>query len=122
LVQDVCELTGTIDLELLRCSFPRDGEVSWEVATSIDVGEFLRKDRQRGFEFDSGALMRITMLRTAEHTCTIIWTTHHALIDGRSMTLVWKQWLSVYDALLQGEEIPPVSEIGSVEPPLQDES
>ena len=27
LVQDVCELTGTIDLELLRCSFPRDGEV-----------------------------------------------------------------------------------------------
>lgn len=69
---------------------------------------FLREDRERGFDFESGAPVRITAVRTSDRNITLIWTIHHALLDGHSLTLVWQEWLVCYEALLNGRDLPPI--------------
>jgi NRPS condensation-like uncharacterized protein len=146
LVQDVCELDGTFSLPLLRdawrglvrrhsalslavtlndgvpTGFHADDQAAerWreEEEDAVNVEDFLRRDRVQGFEFESGAPLRITAIRTSG-SLTLVWTVHHALIDGRSMNRVWKEWLEAYDRSLNGlqpdsEPAPP----SQSEPPL----
>ncbi len=69
------------------------------------LAEFLREDFQSGFNFDDGVPTRFTLIRMAEHSYTLIWIYHHALMDGRSLALAWKEWFAVYDALHAGEKL-----------------
>ena len=132
LVQDVCELKGTIDLARLRKAWDavllrhpvigfgvsiRDGEPVgfhlddgageyWREEDCTDPGDLMRRDRERGFDFEAGAPMRIAVIRTSANSITVIWTVHHALLDGRSLTLVWQEWLAIYEALVHGRDLP----------------
>jgi amino acid adenylation domain-containing protein len=65
---------------------------------------FLRQDWERGFNFDGSVPMRFTLLRISESFHILIWTVHHVLLDGRSLLIVWRKWLGIYDALRRGEE------------------
>ena len=89
-------------------------EISWQELdwTAVAPHEkphrlaaFLRRDRERGFEFDAGIPMRFALLRMPEHASILIWTVHHALLDGRSLAIVWREWFAFYDALPRGEQI-----------------
>jgi amino acid adenylation domain-containing protein len=89
-------------------------EISWQELdwTAVAPHEkphrlaaFLRRDRERGFEFDAGIPMRFALLRMPEHSGILIWTVHHALLDGRSLAIVWREWFAFYDALPRGEQI-----------------
>ena len=53
-------------------------------------------------------LMRWTVFRLEDQgarSYRIIWSFHHALLDGWSMPLVIKDWLTAYTALYQGKEV-----------------
>ena len=65
---------------------------------------FLREDRERGFAFSEGIPMRFTLLRMPENCQTLVWTCHHALLDGRSLLVVWREWFELYDARRRGDE------------------
>ena len=69
---------------------------------------FLERDRERGFGWSEGVPMRFAVLRTPAQKSIVIWSVHHVLLDGRSMTAVWREWLAAYDGL----PLPAISEDG----------
>ncbi len=69
------------------------------------IAEFLQEDFDGGFAFDTGVPIRFTLLRTAERSYSLIWTFHHALMDGRSLAIAWKEWFGLYDAMRAGETL-----------------
>ena len=54
------------------------------------LASFLRSDRVRGFELSTPPLMRMTLIQIADDAYRFIWSYHHLLLDGWSMSLVLK--------------------------------
>jgi natural product biosynthesis luciferase-like monooxygenase protein/amino acid adenylation domain-containing protein len=69
---------------------------------------YLHADRRRGFELGQAPLMRVALFRT-ETEWLLVWTSHHALLDGRSRLIVLKEVFLYYQALCEGTEpeLPP---------------
>lgn len=66
-----------------------------------DASRYLESDRQLGFGPDE-PLMRLALFRLQEAEYELVWTFHHALLDGRSHHLVLKEVFAFYEAF--GEE------------------
>lgn len=66
---------------------------------------FLERDRTKGFNLNIPPLMRLALFRTSESTYQFVWTFHHAILDGRSLTAILKEVFTQYDAILQGKDI-----------------
>ncbi len=65
---------------------------------------YLESDRQQGFELDQPPLMRAKLFRIGESDYWFIWTFHHALLDGRSLTIVLQEFFTFYEAFCLGED------------------
>ncbi len=125
IVQDLCECPEPLDLARLRQAWQvlaahhpilsttidaanpsaltqtvgADSSLPWtELAEAVSLESFLAADRARGFDFAAGVPMRMAFLRPS----TLIWTSHHALLDGHSYAIVWRDWFAIYDALSAG--------------------
>lgn len=72
--------------------------------------DFLKEDRRRGFEPIAcperipTPLWRLGLFRCGVSDWRCVWTSHHALLDGRSRRRLLEEWLGLYDALVQGIE------------------
>ncbi|NEQ80129.1 MAG: amino acid adenylation domain-containing protein [Moorea sp. SIO2I5] len=66
---------------------------------------FLKVDQERGFDLSKAPLMRLTLIRLAEDTYQITWSYHHLLLDGWSLSLVFKEVHSLYEALCQNQDL-----------------
>jgi len=64
-------------------------------------------DRRRGFELSEAPLMRVALFKSGERDYRMIWTFHHALLDGRSHFLVLKEVFEAYDAYHSGNAATP---------------
>src|SRR5262249_53216849 len=64
--------------------------------------DYLRSDGRRGFDLGRPPLMRLGLFRLAESRYLLIWSFHHALMDGRSFPLVLKDVFALYGALCEG--------------------
>lgn len=69
-------------------------EPSWET--------LLRTDRERGFDLGVAPLMRLTVVRTGERRCRLLWTHHHLILDGWSIPLVLRDVLALYREITEG--------------------
>lgn len=65
---------------------------------------YLQSDRQCGFDFKSAPLMRLALFRLTEADYKLIWTFHHALLDGRSFLIVLKEVFALYEAFCQNRD------------------
>ncbi len=65
---------------------------------------FLREDRKVEFELSTPPLMRLAVIRTDEKTYRVVWSFHHLLLDGWSVSLVLGDVSACYNALCQGTE------------------
>ncbi len=65
--------------------------------------QFLTADRSKGFLLDEAPLMRVTAIKEAEGETRIIWTHHHILLDGWSVSLVFSEVMEVYLKMIKGE-------------------
>ncbi|HEX6003661.1 MAG TPA: amino acid adenylation domain-containing protein, partial [Burkholderiales bacterium] len=63
----------------------------------------LAEDRNRGFDLNRAPLMRLTLARFADAEYRVLWTFHHALLDGRSFVTVLHEVFTLYEAALRGE-------------------
>lgn len=65
----------------------------------------LAADRREGFIANHAPLMRITLIHLATERYQLIWTHHHAIVDGWSWPIVFNDLFSIYRALSKGRSI-----------------
>jgi hypothetical protein len=68
---------------------------------------FLREDRATGFRPDEAPLARFALFRLADEAYRLVWTSHHALMDGRSRRILLREAFEDYEARLEGREPAP---------------
>jgi amino acid adenylation domain-containing protein/non-ribosomal peptide synthase protein (TIGR01720 family) len=73
------------------------------------LDDFLAADRARGLDLAAAPTMRVALLRAGDRDWHLVWTHHHALLDGWSVPLVMGEVFAAYAALLGGREpgLPP---------------
>jgi hypothetical protein len=64
---------------------------------------FLQTDRVRGFELNSAPMLRLTLFQWRDAAWTLVWTFHHALLDGRCFPILLREVFEVYAELAKGE-------------------
>ncbi|HEX7333073.1 MAG TPA: amino acid adenylation domain-containing protein [Pyrinomonadaceae bacterium] len=60
--------------------------------------EFIRTDRQRGFELSKAPLMRLALFQLSDDTFHLVWSCHHILMDGWSLGLLIREVFVFYEA------------------------
>jgi surfactin family lipopeptide synthetase C len=68
----------------------------------LEQEAFLEADRRRGFDLARAPLFRLALFRLAEARYELIWTSHHALLDGRSRLILLEELFAIYEALCNG--------------------
>ncbi|MBA4602106.1 non-ribosomal peptide synthetase [Thermoactinomyces mirandus] len=64
--------------------------------------KFKREDRKKGFPALHEPLLRFALFKLADDRFHFVWSFHHILFDGWCISLLLEDWLSMYQALLQG--------------------
>jgi amino acid adenylation domain-containing protein len=72
---------------------------------SSQLNAYLKGDRQKGFNIAEAPLMRFALFQLAETDYKLVWTFHHALLDGRSIVIILKEVFSFYKAFGQNQEL-----------------
>jgi amino acid adenylation domain-containing protein/non-ribosomal peptide synthase protein (TIGR01720 family) len=70
-----------------------------------DLAAFLAEDRTQPFVLDRAPLFRLALIRLAADAALLVWSHHHAVLDGWSVPLVLKDVLALYGA---AEGAPPL--------------
>ena len=139
--QIVAELDGEVDPALLhqawqqilerhdalRVSFVWEGllvplqrvhqtpELPFSICEAPDeaaLESYLAADRASGFELGTPPLMRLTLITRNNTPWRLVWTHHHALLDGWSMAIIFDEALTLYRELSRGRSTsfsPPLS-------------
>ena len=85
-------------------------EQDWRGLGAAEQGprleSYLGVDRARGFSLGQAPLMRLALLRLADHAWHFVWSHHHLLLDGWSLPVLMKEVLLSYEALVGGRAIP----------------
>jgi len=66
------------------------------------LNAFLEADRLRGFQMDSAPMLRVTLFHWAHESFTLVWTFHHALLDGRCYPILLREAFEAYEELGRG--------------------
>ena len=78
----------------------------WTGASREEAGlrleEFLSKDRILGFGPESGPPWRLHLFQCGPAEWRCVWTSHHALLDGRSRLRLLREWSDRYEQVRSG--------------------
>ncbi|MGY3450250.1 amino acid adenylation domain-containing protein [Bradyrhizobium sp. USDA 4353] len=74
-----------------------------EVDKSSRLAELEEVDCTRGFDFARPPLMRLVLVRFAEQDYRLLWSCHHILLDGWSITTLLNELFACYGALSRGD-------------------
>jgi amino acid adenylation domain-containing protein len=55
---------------------------------TLALERFLTADRERGVDLEAAPSWRVQMIRLGARRSVMIWTVHHAMVDGRSIAIV----------------------------------
>ncbi|WP_139070811.1 condensation domain-containing protein, partial [Paenibacillus sp. KS1] len=84
-------------------------EFSYEDLTELPEHEkqdrveaMAQADKQRGFNLERDALMRVSVLRTSVNCSHVIWSSHHILMDGWCLPQLTQEWLETYSDSVNG--------------------
>ena len=92
----------------------RDAALSFEVhdlrGCPVDEQErrfagLQQSDRERGFDMACPPLMRLSLVRLGEEEWRLIWSSHHAILDGWSMPVLVGEVFAAYASLTRGEPL-----------------
>jgi amino acid adenylation domain-containing protein/non-ribosomal peptide synthase protein (TIGR01720 family) len=78
------------------------------------VQEIAQSVRQQGFTPDVPPLMRIAAIRVGENDLWLVWTYHHALFDGWSLSILLRELIDAYRQLCESDTVslPPAPRFG----------
>jgi surfactin family lipopeptide synthetase C len=84
-------------------------QFDWRVLPPVEQQEqleaLLQAERKRGFELSEAPLMRLVLIQMGEDIYEFIWSHHHLLLDGWSLSLVLKEVFAFYEAFCQGQDL-----------------
>ncbi|HLK09514.1 MAG TPA: amino acid adenylation domain-containing protein, partial [Candidatus Angelobacter sp.] len=84
----------------------RDADAAEQVAC---WDQLLAADRKQGFELSHAPLMRLHIVQLGESSYRLLWTFHHALLDGRSFPIVLREVFAAYAAFRDGVQEGPLA-------------
>lgn len=67
---------------------------------------YLAEDRTRGIDPASAPMARVHLIQWEPAAFTLIWTVHHALVDGRCFPILLREVFEAYEELATGEPRP----------------
>ncbi|WP_149402957.1 non-ribosomal peptide synthetase, partial [Dictyobacter arantiisoli] len=67
--------------------------------------DVLTADYLRGFDLSQAPLLRLTLIRLGETHYHFIWSYHHLLLDGVSLSIVLRELFTSYEAICQGRPL-----------------
>ncbi|SFE91436.1 amino acid adenylation domain-containing protein [Chitinophaga sp. CF118] len=71
----------------------------------LAIEAYLRTDLSMGLNYKEPPLMRITLLQTDKDSYHMLWTYHHILLDGWSMSILLEELLQYYELLADGKTV-----------------
>ena len=74
----------------------------WRKVAPAEIEAYCARDRQQPFDLTGAPLMRITVARTGDATWQLVWTSHHAVLDGWSLAVVLRDLATYYEAARAG--------------------
>ncbi|WP_157262946.1 non-ribosomal peptide synthetase [Pedobacter steynii] len=80
-------------------------------ALELALTNFLKDDSQRVFDLEQPPLMRISLILLAEHRVKMVWTNHHIILDGWSMSVLIREFLVLYKRLRSGRSLSDVDKV-----------
>jgi amino acid adenylation domain-containing protein len=95
-------------IETLSIPFERvdlSGAPAAERSRQFD--EALHLDRARGIDIRTAPAMRLLLVDWGPDEHRVVWTFHHALLDGRSFPLVLREVLGYYESAITGRTFDP---------------
>ncbi|MBN4003637.1 MupA/Atu3671 family FMN-dependent luciferase-like monooxygenase [Nostoc sp. LPT] len=66
---------------------------------------FLAADRKRGFTLSQVPLMRLALIQVADNAYQFVFSYNHILMEGWSLTWLWKEFYEFYNAFCKGEDL-----------------
>lgn len=75
------------------------------IAQRARLREYLDADKRKPFDFAQGPPLRFALFRTGEAAYELVWSSHHALMDGRSYLISLTEMFALYEARLTNEEV-----------------
>ncbi|WP_163996532.1 non-ribosomal peptide synthase/polyketide synthase [Pyxidicoccus caerfyrddinensis] len=75
-----------------------------EAEQKTRFAQLLKDDCARGFDLRKAPLMRMTAVRLNEDTWRFLWSHHHLLLDGWSLSPVLQDVFTLFDASASGRE------------------
>jgi len=89
-------------LDVVQVPFALVDAQSFSPAEQQEVFEkLLKKDRLEGFDPGVAPLLRFTLFRRGSSSFSLIWTFHHALLDGRSFPILLRELFDAYSEELK---------------------
>jgi amino acid adenylation domain-containing protein len=67
--------------------------------------QWLQDDRTQGFDLSKAPLMRLTLMQLDEATYHFVWSHHHLLLDGWSVSILFQEILASYQAICQKQSL-----------------
>ena len=80
------------------------------VALEKELQQLVDQERQQPFDLSTGPLWRGQFFILGSEEYLLLFTMHHIITDGWSMSLVWKEWCEIYTAHVAGhsDALPPL--------------
>jgi len=71
-------------------------------AQQVRLENFLRGDRTAGFDLSSAPLLRLRLFKWSDTSWSLVWTFHHAVLDGRTFQILLREVFEAYTELETG--------------------
>jgi amino acid adenylation domain-containing protein/non-ribosomal peptide synthase protein (TIGR01720 family) len=83
-------------------------EHDWRAMTAVkrekEWQQYLEADRQQGFDLSQAPLMRMALIRMTDESYGFVWSTHHVVLDGWSLSILLKEVFTLYRGFCQSVE------------------
>ncbi|WP_435259335.1 non-ribosomal peptide synthetase [Thioclava sp. FR2] len=74
---------------------------------SVTLDQWLASDREQGVDLEASPPWRVKLIKRGEKSCVMVWTIHHAFIDGRSMAIVLEDLFDILEGRPAKSELAP---------------
>ncbi|WP_232511970.1 non-ribosomal peptide synthetase [Herbaspirillum sp. meg3] len=76
-----------------------------ETARAAALDELMRADLARGFDLEQAPLLRLQLLQVEEERHELVWSSHHLLLDGWSVSLLLADIFTLYRQVLGDAQV-----------------